>query len=177
MAKVRRNDPCPCGSGRKAKRCCEGLGPAVDVGFLPSEMFDEAISELPGTSQIEMRAMFDQLLHLPEIDLSLQVPLPGILTPEMDRAIIALRDDDGEEFDRALEQVVPLVDTADRRIELARAVLALRDEGRIPRKLAAMAVLELDRQTSTLLLSSVAESLSVLAGDRRTPSGLLVATR
>jgi hypothetical protein len=177
MAKVRRNGPCPCGSGRKAKRCCAGLAQVVDVGFLPSEMFEAAIAELPGTSQIDMRALFEQLLYLPEIDLSLQVPLPGILTPEMDRAIRALREDDGEEFDRALVQLVPLVDTADRRIELARAVLSLRDGGRIPRKLAAMAVLELDRQTSTFFLSSVAESLAVLAGDRRTPSGLLVASR
>jgi hypothetical protein len=24
-AKVRRNDPCPCGSGRKYKRCCSGV--------------------------------------------------------------------------------------------------------------------------------------------------------
>ncbi|MHC4985462.1 MAG: SEC-C metal-binding domain-containing protein, partial [Planctomycetota bacterium] len=24
--KVKRNDPCPCGSGKKYKKCCEGKG-------------------------------------------------------------------------------------------------------------------------------------------------------
>src|SRR5664280_3622053 len=33
MAKIRRNGPCPCGSGSKAKRCCYGTHEAV--GLLP----------------------------------------------------------------------------------------------------------------------------------------------
>jgi hypothetical protein len=177
VAKVRRNEPCPCGSGSKAKRCCYGPERVVDVRIMPLDLTQDAISVLPGTSEIELRALFDQLLYLPEIDLSLQVPLPGIITPEVDRAISALRDDDGEAFDRVLVRVVRTVDTVDRRIELARAVMALRDEGRIPTKLAAIAVLELDREHSMLFTSSVAESVSILAGDQRTPSGLLVAAR
>jgi SEC-C motif len=28
MAKTGRNDPCPCGSGRKFKKCCEAKTPA-----------------------------------------------------------------------------------------------------------------------------------------------------
>jgi hypothetical protein len=60
---------------------------------------------------------------------------------------------------------------------LAQAVLALRDKGRIPCDLAAAAVLELDGEESTLFPSSVAESLAVLAGERSTPAGILVATR
>ena len=28
MPKIGRNDPCPCGSGRKYKRCCMGKGEA-----------------------------------------------------------------------------------------------------------------------------------------------------
>ena len=65
----------------------------------------------------------------------------------------------------------------DRRAALARAVIALRDQGQLRPQLAAIAVLELDGKESTLFLSSVAESLAVLAGDRSTPAGLLVATR
>jgi hypothetical protein len=30
-----RNDPCPCGSGRKFKKCCLDLGSGLDVGGLP----------------------------------------------------------------------------------------------------------------------------------------------
>jgi len=177
MAKVQRNQPCPCGSGQKAKRCCHGPQQFVDVRIMPLDMSQEALDTLVGTGKVEMRALFDQLLYLPELDLSLQVPLPGVLTPEIDRAIRALRDDDGDEFDRAVAQVVPTLDTISRRIALALAVIALRDQGRISPKLAAMAVFELDRPESTLFLSSVAESIGVLAGQQRTPTGLVVAAR
>ena len=177
MAKIRRNGPCPCGSGSKAKRCCYGVDETVNLGLLPQELGDDAIAELNGTDEVELRVYFDQPLYLPEIDTSLQVRLPGIITPDMDRAVNALRDDDDEEFDEALERVVSAVDSADRRLELAQAVLRLRDQGQIKRKFAAIAVLELDRAESMVFRSSVAESLAVLAGDRRTPAGLLVAAR
>jgi hypothetical protein len=176
MAKVQRNQPCPCGSGSKAKRCCYGPGRVTEVGIMPLDITQDAISVLRATSEIELRALFDQLLYLPEIDLSLQVPLPGIITPEIDQAISALQDGDGEEFDRVLARVVPTVDTVDQRINLAQAGMALRDQGRISAKLAAMAIFELDREQSILFTSSVAESIGVLAGDQRTPSGLLVAS-
>ena len=176
MAKVQRNQPCPCGSGSKAKRCCYGPGRAAAVGFLPLELTEDAISVLRATSELELRALFDQLLYLPEIDLSLQVPLPRIITPAIDQAISALQDGAGERFDQVLAQVVPTVDTMDQRINLAQAVLALRNHGRISAKLAAMAVFELDREQSILFTSAVAESIGVLAGDYRTPSGLLIAS-
>jgi hypothetical protein len=177
MAKVQRNQPCPCGSGQKAKRCCHGPTKFVDLRAMPLEMGQEALDVLAGTEKAEMRALFDQMVYLPELDLSLQVPLPAILTPDVDRAVRALRQDDGDEFDRALEKVVPMVDTLNRRIDLAKAVVALRDDGRISPKLAAIAVFDLDRPDSSLFMSSVAESIGVLAGQERTPTGLLVAAR
>jgi len=175
MAKIQRNGPCPCGSGNKAKRC--GPHGVIDIRVLPLELCQDVVNDLLGTDKVEMRALFDQVLYLPEIDSSLQVRLPALLTPDIDRAITALKTGDGEGFDRALERVVPTLDTLATRIELAHAVIALRDKGRVPVKLAAVAILELDREVSTLLLSAVAESISVLAGDQRTPTGLLVATR
>ena len=177
MAKIRRNEPCPCGSGSKAKRCCEAPHAYVDVRVLPLDLCQNVVNDLPGSTQAEMRALFDQLVYLPAVDASLQVRLPGIITADMDRAINALRDDHGTAFDEALGRVVPAVDTLERRIELAQAVIALRDQGRIPAKLAAVAVLELDREESVFFLSSAAESLSALAGSETTPTGLLTATR
>jgi len=177
MAKVRRNGPCPCGSGHKAKRCCYGNEQLFDNELVPKELCAGVLSDLAGTTELEMRSLFDELLYLPEVDLSLQVPLPLVRTPHLDRAIRALQDDEDEVFDHELAHVVPLVDDAEHRTTLAKAVLVLRDQGRIPSKLAALAVLELDRETSTFFISSVAESIAVLAGDQRTPSGLLVAAR
>jgi len=176
MAKVKRNGPCPCGSGDKAKRCCSGTRESEHDGMLPKEVGDAAIADLNGTDEIELRAYFDQLLDLPELDVSLQVRLPGIITPDMERAINALRDDDDDGFDDALEKVLDVTDSPERRLALAEAVLRLRDQGQIKRKFAAMAVLELDRPESMIFRSSMAESLAVLAGEQRTPAGLLLAT-
>jgi len=176
MAKVRRNAPCPCGSGSKAKRCCYGTQEPVHDGRLPKEVGDAAIADLHGTDEIELRAYFDRLFDLPELDASLQVRLPGIITPDMARAINALRDDDGDRFDDALDKVLDAVDSPERRLALAEAVLRLRDQGQIKPKFAAIAVFELDRPESVLFRSSVAESLAVLAGEQRTPAGLLLAT-
>ena len=175
MAKVKRNGPRPCGSGQKAKRCCRAPTQVVDARIIPPELLADLLVELSGTSKIEMYSLFDQLVSLPELDLSLQVPLPVIRTPDIDRAVRALMEDDTDEFDNALSQVMAVVDTVYNRLLLARAVVILRDAGKISQKLAALAVIELDRETSTFFMSSVAESLSLLAGDRRTPSGLLVA--
>lgn len=176
MAKVRRNEPCPCGSGQKAKRCCHGPVRYIDVRIMPPELYRDLICELGGTTELEFRALFSELLDLPELDLSLQVPLPAFRTPAIERAISALHNDDTDAFDRALAEVVPTVDSVLRRLLLARAVVVLRDAGRIPRKLAAVAVIELDREDSAFFASSVGQSISVLAGEQRTPRGLLVAS-
>ena len=131
MAKIRRNGPCPCGSGSKAKRCCYGNDEAREIHHLPAELCEEVIPNLKRLDRDEFRALFDQLLYLPEIDTSLQQRL-GILTPDLDRAIGALEDDDVEVFEEVLYKVVADIDSPDRRLELAQAVLTLRDEGRVP---------------------------------------------
>jgi hypothetical protein len=178
MAKVQRNGPCPCGSGQKAKRCCFGPHEPVGIRVLPLDLCQGVINDLVGIDKTEMRSLFDQLVDLPALESSLHLRLPAILTPDIDRAITALSTGAGvETVKRALEHLLPTLDTLDNRVALAHAVVALRDQGRISAELAAVAVLELDRPVSMLLLSSIAESISVLAGDCCTPAGLLVAAR
>jgi len=176
MAKVKRNGPCPCGSGNKAKRCCYGPVEYLDVRIMPLEVYRDSIAELAGTTKDEFEDLLAELVNLPEFDLSLQVPLPSIWTPDLDRAVKTLHDDDTEEFRDALTHVVARLDTVRQRLLLARAVVVLRDAGRLSKKLAALAVIELDREYSAFFASSVAESIAVVAGDQRTPSGLVVAT-
>ena len=176
MAKVRRNTPCPCGSGQKAKRCCYSSESHRVTATIPAEMCAEVLEDLAGVTKVEMYALFDQLVYLPELDLSLQVPLPPLSTPHIERAVNALQDDDPDAFDEGLLHVVASVDTPEARRTLAKAVIAQRDEGTIAPELAALAVFELDRETSSFFISAVAESIAVLAGDRRTPSGLLIAS-
>ena len=160
----------------KAKRCCYGTGEPVHDGMLPKEVGDAAIADLERHRRDRTTRLLRRLIDLPELDVSLQVRLPGIITLDMERAINALRDDDADGFDNALDSVLNAIDSPERRLTLAEAVLRLRDQGQITRKFAAMAVLEIDRPESMIFRSSVAESLAVLAGEQRTPAGLLLAT-
>ena len=102
MAKVKRNAPCPCGSGNKAKRCCHGPVEYLDVRIMPIEVYRDSLCELADTTKDEFDNLFGELVDLPELDLSLQVPLPAIWTPAIERAVSALDDDDEEAFDTAL---------------------------------------------------------------------------
>ena len=177
--KVSRNDPCPCGSGLKVKRCCGAeterqlrtpraqlarlqLDACAIVGPLGRERFGE---------------LYDEVVHLPGLDLSLHVRLPGVLTPTIERAIDACSAHDDDGFDSAVRAAACELDTVERRLELAEAVLALRERRLVNPALAAVAIIDLNQRESELLISSVAQAVAVASGDEKTPSGLLVATR
>ncbi len=46
MEKVLRNDPCPCGSGKKFKKCCEGQKKTRTFQVISSESKVQGISSL-----------------------------------------------------------------------------------------------------------------------------------
>lgn len=178
MAKVGRNDPCPCGSAKKAKRCCwspERLTDDAQVHRAFQDLCREAATDLDDVERAQFYELFSEAIHLPELDLSLQVRLPTVFPPAIERARAALDDEDTETFDDALWEVAEQLDTPRRRLELAQAVIALRDAGRVDPKVAAVAVFDLSEgDSSALFISSIAESIGVSAGDTRTPSGLFV---
>lgn len=179
MAKVGRNDPCPCGSKKKAKRCCyssEHLAAEAEVRKVFRELCISAADDLEGTERADFYDLFHRAIHLPEIDLSLQVRLPKVFSPEIERARRLLEDDDEGAFDDALFEVARQLDNPHRRLELAQAIVTLKDAGKIDPKVAAAAVFDLsDGDSSAVFISSVAEAIGVSAGESRTPAGLLVA--
>jgi len=79
MGKVGRNESCPCGSGRKTKRCCgvergpgeESLAP----GFLANARRD-AVAALD-VSDAEFIALMECLEELPAVHRSVQVKVPA----------------------------------------------------------------------------------------------------
>jgi len=96
MSKVGRNESCPCGSGRKAKRCC-GVerGPSEESlarAFLSLAAQDGARS-VSHLCEEELVALFDGLWELPVADLSLQVQLPQFFTPQLSRLGEAVADE------------------------------------------------------------------------------------
>ena len=176
--KVARNSPCPCGSQIKAKRCCLAephlriTTPRATLARLQSDV----VGDLAGLDRDRLFSLYEEMIHLPELDMSLHMALPGVHTPEVIRAADAISAGDGDRFDRALRDARAAVDTIERRLALAQAVLALRDAGRISGPLAASAILDLNQPGSALATSALAQAIAVAAGDERTPSGLLVAS-
>ncbi len=118
------------------------------------------------------------MLDLPEEHLSLQLPLPKLLAPELKALRYAIDDDDLDAVDEHLEPALKRVDSPLRRAALARTVLALAANGTIEPAVADTAIIDLDsHDTSALMRTSLLHALSVSVGASRTPSGLLVVSR
>jgi hypothetical protein len=86
MAGPGRNERCPCGSGRKVKRCC-GVrrGPSEDElakAFLGVEA-RAAAWVLRDHDDEQLDELADALIDLPSVDPSLLWPLPRLLTPSL----------------------------------------------------------------------------------------------
>lgn len=178
VAKVGRNEPCPCGSGRKAKRCC-GIerGPSKENlarAFL-AHAAGEAAWELRHIGPDEFDRLLDGLPELPELDLSLHAELPKLLSPTLDRLLDAFADDDLDAAEEPFAELLGAIDTPAERARLARAVIALRADERLGRKLAAAALIDLACESRQLLGASLLQAVAVRAGAVRTPAGVLLA--
>ena len=179
MAGVGRNEPCRCGSGVKAKRCC-----GVRRGPSEAERARAFLREqCRASSPVLRRAINDvdalielyaAVAELPRLDLSCQLRLPRLLTPELERLRSAIADDDGEGIQVALPDALVQVDNVLVRADLARAVLALREAGRVSEEVAAAALLDLDSDADALVREALVAALAVDCGAARTPSGLVL---
>lgn len=179
MASRGRNERCECGSGRKTKFCCGvRTGPSemeMAKAFLAGLVTPAALV-LARFSREEIEALHTVMIELPRFDSSLQVPLPRLVTPDVDAVLDAIEDDDVDALEAAVPPVVARVDTPLERARLARAVTALRDVGRIPAPAAATALLDLaSPDLNTLVTSGLVQSAAVMVGAARTPGGLLLA--
>jgi hypothetical protein len=176
MAKVGRNDSCPCGSGRKAKRCC-GVGGGPSEASLARAFLAHASRraawELRNAADGELGKLFDELWGLPAVDLSLQVELPKLVSPALDRLCDAVAD--GDPDPELLDAVARVVDDPIERARLARAVIAVAERGAIDARLAAAALVDLGSDSRRLLRAGLLEAVAVRAGVARTPAGILLA--
>jgi hypothetical protein len=174
VAKVGRNQPCPCGSGRKAKRCCGVQGGPSEASLARSFLAHgsrRAAGELRGLSDAEFEALLDRLWELPAADLSLQVVLPKLFSPTLDRLCDAVADDDPDPG--LLDAVAQTLDEPSERARLARALIAGAERGAIDRRLAAVALVDLASDSRLTLRASLLEAVAVEVGVARTPGGIL----
>jgi SEC-C motif len=179
MPRAGRNEPCPCGSGRKVKRCCgQQRGPSEDdlarahIAILARHVAPD-IADL---CDDDLDELWEELLHLPALDISLLVELPKLITPDLRRLRQALVDDDPDWGWDSLTAVAAQIDTPPQRARLAHALVALRDQHRIDREQAAAAIIDLDSRSMRFVAASLLEAVALSAGLTRTPGGLHIAT-
>jgi hypothetical protein len=178
MPKPGRNDPCPCGSGRKTKRCCgEQRGPSHDQlqrAYLASQA-RWAAREIGDLSTAILAELWHGLAELPGVDLSLVVALPTLITPELQQLQRAAIDDDHDSAAEVIPTVMNTIDTPHLRGQLAHAVIHLRDAGKLTTRQAAAAIIDLESNSQALLRASLIHAIFINTGRMRTPAGLRLA--
>jgi SEC-C motif len=161
MSRVGRNEPCPCGSGRKAKRCC-GVerGPSEESlarAFL-AHAGREAAGGLLRISDAELNELVEAVSELPALDLSLQVQLPELASPALERLCQTVADDDPDAASAPFADVLETIDTPVERARLAPA-----------------AVVDLASGSCEFLAAALLEAVAVRGGAVSTPAGILLA--
>jgi SEC-C motif len=173
-----RNEPCPCGSGRKTKRCCgQTRGPSEDqlARAHVAALAREAVPDLAGLSDRALDHLWEGLIDLPSLDYSLLVTLPKLIGPDLRRLRESIEHDDPDWGWHALTTVAKQIDTPQQRARLADAIVRLRDQHRLKRRQAAYALLDLSTRSTRLIGASLLEAVAVSAGVNRTPGGLHIA--
>ena len=180
MAQEGRNARCRCGSGRKVKRCCGVRRGPSEVELAKAFLHQQARSAAPVLAErpdAQVVALLDEAVGLPRQDVSMQLPLPRLLSPALERLRAAVAEDDPEEVAAAVPAALAEVDTPIVRAGLVGAVQALRDAGRVSAEVAAAVVVEQASRSTTLLRASLLAAVRVSVGAARTPAGLLVVSR
>jgi SEC-C motif len=178
MAGPGRNDPCPCGSGRKTKRCCgQQRGPSEPqlARAHVAELCQAALPDLADLSDHALDLLWQGLIDLPATDYSLLVTLPELIGPDLQRLRESIQDDDPDWGWDALTAVAEQIDTPQQRSRLADAIVSLRDQHRVGRRQAAYALLDLNTPSTRLIAASLLEAVAVSVGAHHTPAGLQIA--
>ncbi|MGH3666481.1 MAG: hypothetical protein ACRDU8_10420, partial [Egibacteraceae bacterium] len=164
------------------KRCCGvTAGPSPDQlarTWLQRQARDWA-PLLADYTDTELDEVLDEVTHLPLLDLSLQLPLPRLLPPALERLRRAAAAQHPAGTLDAAAEALRVIDTPTLREQLARAVLAMHDDDhRIDCDVTAYAMLDLaDNDPPALLFAALVQTFAVTTGAARTPSGLLLASR
>ncbi len=180
MAERGRNERCGCGSGRKVKRCCGVRRGPSEAELAKAFVYQQARSAafvLDERSDDEVVRLLDEAARLPQQDVSMQLGLPRLLSPVLERLRAAVADEDPDEVAAAVPAALAEVDTPIVRAGLVRAVLALRDAGRVSAEVTAAVAVEQASRSTTLLRASLLAAVAVSVGAAATPAGLLVVSR
>jgi hypothetical protein len=135
-----------------------------------------AAPRLVHLDEVELQVLWDEMFDLPHKDLSLLMPLPELLTPDMERLCEAFSADEPDVAEAILPGVVQMYDTPVVRARFAKSIIALRDRGEIDSELAAIALMDLALDSTAFLAAALVASIEVQVGITATPAGLVLAT-
>jgi hypothetical protein len=88
VSRVGRNQPCPCGSGRKTKRCCGPQRGPSERDLAKARLAHHAINAARTLAPLSDRRLLELVRALPDLpsrDLTLLVPLPELVSPDLAR--------------------------------------------------------------------------------------------
>ncbi len=159
-----RTDRCPCGSGSKGTRCCRLPAHPGPEDLAQAELARIAHTVAPvlrGCSSTRFDELLESVSSLPSLDRSLAWPLPRVFPAELTALLAAVDSDDVELVREALVAAVKVLDTRVGRAHLARAVLALRDSGRLDAERAAAVVVDLASGSPQVVTGSIVEAVLV----------------
>jgi hypothetical protein len=177
VAKLGRNEPCPCGSGRKVKRCCgqqRGPSPEALAWQCLHEQAGKFAPILRGYDELEIDRLLGDVIHLPVHHLCLQVRLPRIAPPELERLRAHIYEDANDIVD-AVQHAAAAIDGPHLRLTLAAAAAELCQHDEIDPEDLAVIIVDLARPTSLFVSASLIAAIAVNLGRCPTPAGLLVA--
>jgi hypothetical protein len=160
MRNVGRNDPCPCGSGRKVKRCC-GIERGPDEDSAARAFLAEVSRDAAGllhVSESQFIAITEEWSGLSAIYPSLRVRLPDH-SPAIERLAQAYVEIDADGSREPFYEVFEQADTPAERARLVRAVHMLLGEGHVDVIAAAAAAYELSTGSRKLFSHWLTEAV------------------
>lgn len=176
MGKLVRKRPCPCGSGRPARDCCGRFRRLSDAEIARSYLSRQArqARDLIGPfSPQALHALQREAAALPlrhDSFTNALLAAPTSVAEEIRRMARAMqrRSEAGDEV-APPRLTATRADTPMARVAVAKALLALREEGVVDEHLAAAAVIELANGPSPLATAALLQAAGVVAGVSQRP--------
>ena len=167
--KIGRNDPCPCGSGRKTKYCCSAPADVADRD--DSQFLDELSSrgheELDKLCPDCQTEVWLDVLDLPDIEEACRLVVLAPRPASVLRLGAALRRGDTDAVADELPVALREVDRPSARASVADGVLELEAAGRVRPAVAEAALADLaEGRPSLLLMTALLSGLAAEAGIR-----------
>jgi hypothetical protein len=162
--------PCPCGSGRVARDCCGRFRRLSEADVARAHVHRQARAArelLYPFSAGGMEGLRHELSSLPAAQDRVGSALQGRAATEVAKLVSAAARRDQPAGEALIGAVTARAGLQLARVALAKAVMALREDGEIDEHLTAAAIVDLDGPASVLLAAAVSHDAAVARARRQ----------